>query len=115
VLPFDIRKVFAGENRIGRAALNLLTVEVSLRVSASFAKITRSSSSRTTTPSLSSSRIVSISRSQSGVSMVVLGIVLFISIAIPLQGYRIVCVAQFSRVPWVAVHQPSDRGEQKAD
>ena len=47
--------------------------------------------------------------------MVVLGIVLFISIAIPLQGDRIVCVAQFSRVPRVAVHQPCDRGEQKTD
>ena len=29
VLPFDIGKVFAGENRIGRAALNLATLEVS--------------------------------------------------------------------------------------
>jgi hypothetical protein len=29
VLPFDIRKVFAGENRIGHAALNLATLEVS--------------------------------------------------------------------------------------
>jgi hypothetical protein len=29
VLPFDTGKVLAGENRIGRAALNLLTVEVS--------------------------------------------------------------------------------------
>src|SRR5580692_2222767 len=84
-------------------------------VSASFAKITRSSSSRTTTPSLSSSRIVSISRSQTGVSVVVLGIVLLTSMAIPLQVYRIVCIAQFSRVAWVAFHQPRDRGEQKAD
>src|SRR6202011_1424537 len=29
VLPFDRGKVFAGENRIGRAALNLATLEVS--------------------------------------------------------------------------------------
>jgi len=29
VLPFDIGKVFAGENRIGRTALNLVALEVS--------------------------------------------------------------------------------------
>jgi hypothetical protein len=29
VLPFDIGKVFAGENSIGRAALNLVTLEAS--------------------------------------------------------------------------------------
>src|ERR1700733_12602100 len=86
-----------------------------MRVSASFAKITRSWSSTTTTPSLSSSRMVSISRSQSGVSLVVLGIVLLTSMSILLQVYRIVFIAQFWRVTWVAVDQPRDRGEQKAD
>src|SRR4051812_39917251 len=86
-----------------------------MRVSASFAKITRSSLFRTTTPSLSSSRIVSISRSQSGVSRGVIVIVLFISIANPLQVYRLVCIAQFSRVTWNAVDQPRDRGEQEAN
>jgi hypothetical protein len=29
VLPFDIGNIFAGENRIGREALNLATLEVS--------------------------------------------------------------------------------------
>jgi hypothetical protein len=35
VLPFDTGKVFAGENRIGRAALNLLTVVEDARKSLS--------------------------------------------------------------------------------
>ena len=43
VLLFDIGKVFAGENSIGRATLNLVALRsVPIRVSASFAKITRS-------------------------------------------------------------------------